>query len=511
MLALSASWAAMSFGWDSSVIGGVIEFDEFKIDYGLGVGSVAASEAKANLAGNIVSTLQCGCLLGALIASPITDKYGRRWCLIATSITINAGIVLQAASTGNLGAMYAGRFISGVGVGSASVINPLYVSENAPRAVRGFLTGLYQLFIVTGGMIAFWINYGANRHLSGRTKYIVPLTVQALPAVLLFICMFLNPESPRWLARRDRWEESKRILSRLRSLPEDHPYIQEEFQEIVDQLEHEKQLVGDATFKNLQKEMWTIPGNRNRALISIFLMIMQQMTGVNAVNTYAPTIFKNLGLSGTDVSLFSTGIYGVVKVTSCIVFLTMLADSLGRRRSLLGSSVALAATMYYIGIYLRVSPPKENDDFVPPAGYVALVCIFLYAASFQFGWGPACWILASEIPTARLRSMNVSYAAATQWLFNLIISRTLPNMLNSMGDSGYGTYFLFASFCVVMFFFVWFFVPETKGISLERMDELFGLTSRDQKSGGSDDGGEKGAPEVNVVNIENKENAQNKV
>lgn len=172
--------------------------------------------------------------------------------------------------------MYAGRFISGVGVGSASVINPLYVSENAPRAVRGFLTGLYQLFIVTGGMIAFWINYGANRHLSGRTKYIVPLTVQALPAVLLFICMFLNPESPRWLARRDRWEESKRILSRLRSLPEDHPYIQEEFQEIVDQLEHEKQLVGDATFKNLQKEMWTIPGNRNRALISIFLMIMQQ-------------------------------------------------------------------------------------------------------------------------------------------------------------------------------------------------------------------------------------------
>ena len=125
--------------------------------------------------------------------------------------------------------------------------------------------------------------------------------------------------------------------------------------------------------------MWTIAGNRRRALISIFLMICQQMTGTNAINTYAPTIFKNLGLTGTSTSLFSTGIYGIVKVVSCLCFLLFMADSLGRRRSLLWTSVAQGLSMFYIGLYVRIAPPKPGED-VPPAGYVALVSIFLFAA-----------------------------------------------------------------------------------------------------------------------------------
>lgn len=129
---------------------GVIELQPFKNDYGLGSGSVASDTASANLAGNIVSTLQAGCFAGSLAAAPVSDRYGRKWCLIATAIMIIIGVIMQAASSGNLGALYAGRFFAGLGVGSASAINPLYVSENAPRAIRGFLTGLYQLFIVTG-------------------------------------------------------------------------------------------------------------------------------------------------------------------------------------------------------------------------------------------------------------------------------------------------------------------------------------------------------------------------
>jgi sugar porter (SP) family MFS transporter len=289
------------------------------------------------------------------------------------------GIIMQSAASGNLGPMYAGRFVSGFGVGAASTINPIYVSENSPRAIRGLLTGLYQLFIVTGGMIAFWINYSVSIHFSDRIQYIFPLAIQALPAVLLCVCMLLCNESPRWLARQDRWEDTKRILSQIRNLPETHPYVEEEFQEIVDQLEAERRLIGDATFWNLQKEMWTIAGNRRRAIISITLMICQQMTGTNAINTYAPTIFQNLGITGTSTSLFSTGIYGIVKVTSCICFLLFMADSLGRRRSLLVSSIAQGLTMFYIGLYVRIAPPKAGDP-VPPAGYVALICIFLFAA-----------------------------------------------------------------------------------------------------------------------------------
>lgn len=144
LLAASACFGAMSFGWDSSVIGGVITLQPFIDDYGLGNTSSAAS---ANLAANIVSTLQAGCFLGALIASPITDRWGRKWCLIVCSWCILIGVVLQAAASGHLASMYVGRFVAGVGVGAASAINPLYVSENAPRAIRGLLTGLYQLFI----------------------------------------------------------------------------------------------------------------------------------------------------------------------------------------------------------------------------------------------------------------------------------------------------------------------------------------------------------------------------
>lgn len=233
----------------------------------------------ANLTGNIVSTLQAGCFVGALAASPITDRWGRKPTLLATGFMIIAGVVLQAASSTELAPIFVGRFIAGLGVGAASSVNPLYVSENAPRAIRGLLTGLYQLFIVTGMMIAFWVNYGSDMNLVDRAKYIVPLTVQGIPAVLLVLCMFFNPESPRWLARRDRWEEGRAILARLRNLPADHPYIENELHEIHAQLESERLVMGDVSFMNLQKEMWLIKGNRNRVLISIVLMICQQMTG----------------------------------------------------------------------------------------------------------------------------------------------------------------------------------------------------------------------------------------
>lgn len=267
------------------------------------------------------------------------------------------------------------------------MVVPLYISENSPRAIRGGLTGIYQLFIATGTMLAFWVNYGARQHITGDAMYIVPLAMQALPAAILVGCMTLNKESPRWLAKADRWEEATTVLARIRALEPSHPYVQAELQDIGDQLEHERMLVGGSGTKDLLKEMITIPGNRKRLLISIGLMICQQMTGTNAINYYAPMIFQQLGLKGDSVSLFATGIYGLVKMIACAVFLLLAADSLGRRRSLLWTSIAQGAAMLYIGLYVRIAPPKAGAD-VPPAGYFALVCVFLFAGFFQWGWGP---------------------------------------------------------------------------------------------------------------------------
>ena len=192
--------------------------------------------ARADLAGNIVSVLQAGCFFGAIAAYPLTDTFGRKWCFVGAAFLTLVGVILQAAASGNIGPIYAGRAIAGFGVGMASVINPIYVTENAPRAIRGLLTGMYQLFIVTGGMIAFWINYAVSIHegAASPSMYIVPLAVQGIPAALLFTLMIIANESPRYLARKDRWEEARSVLVRIRNLPESHPYLQEEFQEIAE-------------------------------------------------------------------------------------------------------------------------------------------------------------------------------------------------------------------------------------------------------------------------------------
>ncbi|KAI9049562.1 hypothetical protein LZ554_006589 [Drepanopeziza brunnea f. sp. 'monogermtubi'] len=473
LLAFSACFGGMLFGWDVGSIGGIIVMEAFKAEYKI------TEAVAANLNSNIVSTLQGGCFFGALAAYYCADRFGRRPSLLAAAAVTTTGIVIQCATVGKLEGLYVGRLVAGLGVGAASMLTPLYVSENSPRAIRGGLTGIYQLFIATGIMLSFWVNYGSYRQfsdpLTNNATWQIPLALQALPAVCLLVGVFFCNESPRWLARQDNWEDATRVLAHSRNLPASHPYVQMELDEMRDQLENERRLIGGATFWDLQREMWKIKGNRNRVLISMGLMVCQQMTGTNAINYYAPLIFQSLGISKTDTGLFATGIYGVTKMITCAAFLLFAADSLGRRRSLLWTSIAQGTAMFVIGFYVRFQPPVAGQP-IPPFGYIALVSIFLFAAFFQFGWGPCCWIIVSEIPTARLRALNVAMAASTQWLFNFVVAQAVPHMMKTVGRGGYGTYFIFGCFCFSMFFFVWFLIPETKGLSLERMDDIFGTT-----------------------------------
>ncbi|KAG6240159.1 hypothetical protein E4U25_008350 [Claviceps purpurea] len=518
LLVCCACFGGMVFGWDTGAIGGVLAMEQTRDKFGY---KNRSKTDKSNLDQNIVSTLQAGCFAACLVTSWFADRFGRRATLIGAGLLTSVGVLFQAASgiKGTLAVMYVGRFISGLGVGCASTVSPLYVSECCPRAIRGGLTGFYQLFNVVGIMIAFWVNYGCLLHVQAPAVYIVPLALQALPAayakILLVAGMLMSPErsiplNPRWCAQKDDWEGTTRVLVKLRGLPAESEYVAREIQEMAGQLAQERRLMGDANFRSLMRELWLVPANRKRAIITVVLMICQQLTGVNAIvgicvykgrwpevkssdehkekqrvvhsskrspaieNYYAPQIFTNLGMTGTDTSLFATGVYGVVKTVACIVFLLFVADSLGRRRSLLWTSPMLMIVLFIIGIYGRVQPPVEHQP-VTAFGYVAITCIYLWAAFFQFGWGPACWILVSEIPTARLRAVNVSIGAATQWLFNFIMARTVLTMQNTMGYKGYGMFFMFGSFDVLMGIFVYVFVPETKGLSLERMDELFGM------------------------------------
>jgi MFS family permease len=170
--------------------------------------------------------------------------------------------------------------VAGLGVGMASVAVPLMISEHAPRAIRGALTGLYQLSITFGIMLSFWIDYGSLLHIGGDAVWIVPIAMQGVPALLLFIGMLFCYETPRHLARKGDREGAKATLASVRNLPTTHPYIEREFGVICDQIDRERILTGGDTYFNLQKEMWTVPSNRKRAIISVVLMICQQMTGM---------------------------------------------------------------------------------------------------------------------------------------------------------------------------------------------------------------------------------------
>ncbi|KAJ4299375.1 hypothetical protein N0V90_004620 [Kalmusia sp. IMI 367209] len=453
---------------DMGIMGGVLTMHTFKQQYGL-IGK--SDKTLANLSSNIVSVIQAGAFAGALIASWLASKIGRRLSLIYASFLLFAGVACQAGASGHIEILYVGRLLAGISVGIASTVNPLYVSENAPRGIRGLLTGLYQLTLVSGLTIAFWINYGSNLHLHGHVQYVLPLALQAVPGVTLCVGMFFANESPRWLAQKNP-TKALQVLAKLRGLPVTHQYVVDEMAHIELQLEEERALTCGSSAWSMLKEAFTVKSYRRRSILCITLMMWSNLTGTNAMTYYSPTIFASVGLSGSSVSLFATGIYGIVKMIACACFIIFVTDSLGRRKSLLWTGCVQGFALFYVGFYIRFDPPIK-DQPISAAGYIALVMIYIFAAVYQFGWGPVVWTYSSEIPPARLRALMMGMAVASQWLFNFVVAKSTPSMFATLGKNGFGTYFVYGTFCFVMVVYAWFLVPETKGLSLEYMDELF--------------------------------------
>ena len=424
----------------------------------------------ALLQANIVSLYQAGAFFGSLFAYGTSYFLGRRKSLLLfiSVFVLGAGVMLAANGERGLGPILAGRVLAGIGVGGASNMVPIYISELAPPAVRGRLVGIYELGWQIGGLVGFWINYGVNTTLApSHSQWLIPFAVQLIPAGLLLIGGLWIPESPRWLFSKGKRDQGMKVLCWMRKLEPTDIYIIEEVQFIEEDLERYRREVGAGFWKPFQSLKQ--PKIQWRFFLGSMLFLWQNGSGINSINYYSPTVFKSLGITGTNTSFFTTGLFGVVKTVLTVVWLLFLIDHVGRRRMLFIGAIGGSLCMWFIGGYLKVAG-SSNNGTLTPGGIAAIFFFYLWTAFYTPSWNGTPWVINSEMFDQNTRSLGQASAAASNWLYNFLISRFTPQMFLTMG---YGVYFFFASLMILSVPFVYFFIPETKSIPLEAMDRLF--------------------------------------
>ncbi|KAM4054353.1 major facilitator superfamily protein [Hirsutella rhossiliensis] len=467
LCATAASFASCMIGYDSAFIGTTMALPSFAREFAF---ADRSPQDLALLKQTIVSVYQAGALLGSLVAYALGHFIGRRRALLlfATVFLAGAGMMLGATrERGGTGLIVGGRVLAGFAVGGCSNITPIYISELAPPAVRGRLVGIYELGWQVGGLAGFWINYGVDATISpGRKQWRIPFAVQLIPGGLLLIGALFIPESPRWLFSIGRRRQATEILCWVRGLDRDDAYVVHEIGQIDAGL-HRHQRGFWKPFLSLKKRrtQW-------RFLLGVLLFVFQNGSGINAINYYSPTVFRNVGIRGTSASFLTTGIFGVVKTVLTIVWLLVMVDHVGRRKLLMIGAVGGSLCMWCIGALIKISDagPAPANAPLSSSGIAAVFFLYLWTAFYVPTWNGTPWVISSEMFDPDTRSLGQANAAANNWLWNFIVTRFTEQMFLAWR---YGVFFLFASLMAVSFFFVFFCVPETKSIPLECADRLF--------------------------------------
>ncbi|CZT05917.1 probable plastidic glucose transporter 4 [Rhynchosporium agropyri] len=455
---------------DSAFIGTTIALPSFKNEFGF---EKLSKSSISLLNANIVSCYQAGAFFGALGAYIVAYFMGRAsgLALFAAIFSVGAGMMLGANGDRGLGLIYGGRVLAGVGVGGVSNLSPIYISEISPPAIRGRLVCMFELGWQVGGLVGFWINYGINKTMPhSTTSWIIPFAVQLIPSGLLLIGAFWLRESPRWLMTKGKREQAIRNLCWIRSLPEDDLYIQEEVYAIDANIESQMTAGGLGFWQpfrllaSSRKIQW-------RFFLGGSLFFWQNTSGINAINYYSPTIFKSIGITGTNTSLFTTGLFGVVKTVFTLIYLVFLIDQYGRRRLLMIGAIGGSVCLWYVGAYIAIAKPQLHPHTsLPPSGISAIFFFYLWTAFYSPTWNPTPWVYNSEMFDQNVRTLAQAFAAANNWFWNFLVARFTPQMFDAMG---YGVYFFFASLMICSAVFVYFLLPETKNIPLEGIDRLF--------------------------------------
>ena len=424
------------FGYDTAVISGAIGFLETKFSLDV------------NQKGFAVSSAIFGCILGVAVSGNLADKVGRKNSLLLTALLFLISAIASAIAYSYIFFVVA-RIIGGIGVGAASMLSPLYISEISPANKRGTLVTLYQLAIVLGINIVFFFNYKVAQYSTEAWnvdfgwRYMVGSEV--VPAMLFFIALLIVPESPRWLLKKGREEEALNVLTKVNTEEQAIKVLQD----IDLALKKEK-----GTFKELFE-----PGLRMAMLIGIILALFSQITGINSIMYYAPEILKSAGF-GVDSALMQTVIIGVVNTIFTFVAIKYI-DDLGRRTLLLWGASGMALCLFGIGLLYQLA---FTD------GPWLLILILGFVGCFAMSLGPIPWVIISEIFPTKMRGTAMSLAIVVLWVGVVIISQFTPVLLK-MGESI--TFWIFMINAILFLIFTVRFIPETKGKTLEEIEQYW--------------------------------------
>lgn len=458
-LTIVAALGGLLFGYDTAVISGTVA--SLKINF---IDPHNLSETAANsLLGFTVSSALIGCILGGMIGGWMALTFGRKISLIAASImfAISAlGSGFPEIGFAPFGSNVEGylvpfiiyRIIGGVGVGLASMLSPMYIAEAAPADKRGSLVSWNQFAIIFGMLLVYFVNFFIAR--SGDSTWLNSIgwrwmfISELVPAALFLVLLFFIPESPRWLAIKGQHEKALHVLSFIRTKEE----AEAELNDIKNSVSRKSQS------KLLSFGLGVI-------VIGIMLSVFQQFVGINVVLYYAPEIFKNMG-SQTDTALLQTIIVGIINL-SFTVLAIFTVDRWGRKPLQVIGAWGMAISMFTLGATF----------FFNKMGMLSLVAMLCYVASFAMSWGPIVWVLLSEIFPNQIRGKAMAIAVAAQWIANYLVSWTFPIMdkstaLNAIFNHAFA-YWIYGIVSVFAAFFMVKFVPETKGKTLEEMEQIF--------------------------------------
>ncbi|KAH8596383.1 putative glucose transporter rco-3 [Bisporella sp. PMI_857] len=487
------SWPAIAIGmfvafggvlfgdsYDTGTISGILAMEHWQNLFSTGYRNDKGHlDITASQQSQIVSILSAGTFFGALAAAIIADRIGRRWSLIVSCWVFNVGVIMQTAATA-IPLFTAGRFFAGFGVGLVSALIPLYQSETAPKWIRGLIVGSYQLAITIGLLLAAVVN-NATHDRQDTGSYRIPIAVQFAWSLVLIIGMLVLPETPRYLIKRGKVDSALRSLAKLRRLAEDHPSIVQEMEEI--QANHEYELsLGKATYLDCFR------GNiGKRQLTGCLLQALQQLTGINFIFYYGTQYFKNSGIKNAFVISMITS---AVNTGSTLPGLWAI-DKWGRRPLLFWGAVGMATSQFLVAV-LGTTTTGQNPDgstfaknIAAQKASIAFVCIYIFF--FASTWGPIAWVVTGEIFPLKVRAKALSMTTATNWLLNWAIAYSTPYLVNyGPGNANLQSkiFFIWFGCCFLCIAFVYFMIYETKGLTLEQVDELYSEVSVARKSVG---------------------------